>query len=437
MRLLDQAKKTIEKYDMLNKAETVLAGVSGGADSVALLYILLELQTEYGCALAVLHLNHGLRGEESLRDEAFVANLCERLGVEFVRARADVKSLAKEKGLSVEEAGRLARYGFFEREIQKRGPSAVIAVGHTLNDSLETALLNMARGTALRGLCGIPPVRGRIVRPLIECERAQIEEYLRASDCGHIHDSSNDSSDYARNRIRHNAMPALESVNASYLKAAKRTFEALRQDADYLDKLAADALGKAKLSQSENVARYSRATFAELPKPLRMRILLQLFAGSCDSARLRRLDSLIGAGAGAEQLAENLRLVAGKREFRVETGSAPEKKLRLVHMDYEHYEEKVKSQPTLLNNALDCARIDGILSERHRLPGDSLKPAGRGCTKTLKNLCQENGVPPIERERLKVLADGGGVVWAEGFGAAERAAPGPGTQKVIVIEISV
>jgi tRNA(Ile)-lysidine synthase len=106
-------------------------------------------------------------------------------------------------------------------------------------------------------------------------------------------------------------------------------------------------------------------------------------------------------------------------------------------MDYEHYEEKVKSQPTLLNNALDCAKIDGILSERHRLPGDRLKPPGRGCTKTLKNLCQEAGVPPTERERLTLLADSSGVVWAEGFGAAERVLPGPGTKEVLVAEISL
>jgi tRNA(Ile)-lysidine synthetase-like protein len=149
------------------------------------------------------------------------------------------------------------------------------------------------------------------------------------------------------------------------------------------------------------------------------------------------MDRMIEAGTGAEQLAEGLRLVAGKRAFRVESGAAPQKKLRLVHMDYEHYEEKVKSQPTLLNNALDCAKIDGIISERQRLPGDKLRPAGRGCTKTLKNLCQECGIPPSERGRLKVLADESGVVWAEGFGAAERAAPGFGTEKVIVVEIWV
>jgi tRNA(Ile)-lysidine synthase len=308
-------------------------------------------------------------------------------------------------------------------------------VGHTLDDSLETALFNMARGTALRGLCGIPPVRGHIVRPLIECERAQVEDYLRENGYGHIHDSSNDSSDYARNRLRHEAVPALGSVNPAFLRAARRSFEALRQDADYLDALAAQALEKLKTGQSECAARYSRARYAELAKPIRMRALLRLLAGSCDTARLMRLDSLIKAGAGAEQLAEGLRLVAGKHEFRIEKGAPPEKKLRLVHMDYEHYEEKVKSQPTLLNNALDCARIDGILSERKRQPGDTLRPAGRGCTKTLKNLCQEKGIPPIERERLTVLADGCGLVWAEGLGVAERAAPRPGTKKVIAVEI--
>jgi tRNA(Ile)-lysidine synthase len=398
---------------------------------VALLRLLLEMRAEHGYTLAVLHLNHGLRGDESLRDEAFVVDSCSKLNVECVCERADIKTLAHEKSISIEEAGRLARYGFFERERQNRGQRAVIALGHTLNDSLETALLNLARGTALRGLCGIPPVREHIVRPLIECERAKIEDYLRENGFEHIHDSSNDSDDYARNRLRHAAMPALLSVNASYLKAAGRAFEALRQDADFLDKLAADALEKIKISQNESVSRFSRAEYVELAKPVRMRALLKIagIGANTDSARLERLDLLIAAGTGAEQLAENLRLVASKREFRVESGAGPEKKLRLVNMDYENYEEKVKSQPTLLNNALDCAKIDGIISERQRLPGDKLKPAGRGCTKTLKKLCQEAGVPPIERVRLKILADDGGVVWVEGFGVAERAAPGPGTKK--------
>jgi tRNA(Ile)-lysidine synthase len=329
MTLFERARNTIIEHEMMNDCDYVLAGVSGGADSIALLHILLEMRAEYGYALKVLHLNHGLRGEESDRDEAFVKALCAQLNVECVCERADIKALAREKSLSIEEAGRLARYRFFERERKKCGSNAVTALGHTLNDSLETALLNLARGTALRGLCGIPPKRGNIVRPLIECERAQIEEYLRENGYAHIHDSSNDSEDYARNRLRHAAIPALKSVNASYLKVARRTLEALRQDADYLDELAAEALEKIKISQSENVAHYSKAQFSALPKPIRMRVLLRLFAGRCDAARLERLDALLKVGVGAEQLAEDLRLVATTRDFRVESGASPEKKAAL------------------------------------------------------------------------------------------------------------
>lgn len=433
--LITQAKQTAEKYAMLPQGGAVLVGVSGGADSVALLHFLREMRGVCGYSLAVMHLNHGLRGEESDRDERFVSGLCRALGIELVAEHADVAGLARQKGLSVEEAGRLARYDFFERERQKRGQNAVIAVGHTLNDSVETALLNMARGTALRGLCGIPPVRGQIIRPLIECEREQLEEYLRENGYEYIHDSSNDSRDYARNRLRHEAIPALGSVNPTYLRAARRSFEALRQDADYLESIAAKALESLALGKKA----YSRLLYLELVAPVRMRVLLQIFAKSAanvDSARLARLDKLIAAGTGAEQLAENLRLVAGKSMFRVETGANPKKKLKLVHMDYEFYEEKVKSAPTLLNNALDCAKIDGIISERHRLPGDKLKTAGRGCTKTLKNLCQEAGLTPNERVSLWLLADESGVAWAEGFGAAERVAPGQGTKKVLVVEIN-
>jgi tRNA(Ile)-lysidine synthase len=265
-----------------------------------------------------------------------------------------------------------------------------------------------------------------------------VEAYCRAEGLCYVTDSTNADESYARNRLRHMAMPALESVNPAYLRAAGRMLGALRQDADYLDTLASGALRKIELGCQDGTARYSRAGYLGLALPIRMRALLRLFAftgAEPDTARLQRLDALIAAGTGAEQIDGYVRLVAAKREFRVEKGAPPEKMVGLVQMDYEHYEEKVKSQPTLLNNALDCARIDGILSVRNRLPGDTFRPAGRGCTKTLKNLCQEKGIPPIARECLKILADSSGIVWAEGLGVAERAAPGPGTKKVTIVEL--
>ncbi len=431
-----QVRKTITKYDMLQAGAAVLAGVSGGADSVALLRVLLELKEEYDLEIAAMHLNHGLRGEESDRDERFTAELCDKLGVECVCGHADVKRLAKEKGLSTEEAGREARYAFFERERARRGEHAVVAVAHTLDDSAETALLNLARGSAMRGLCGIPPVRENLIRPLIECERKDVEAYLAGLGQEYVNDSSNDGDGYARNRVRHGAVPVLLSVNPAYLRAALRSMDALRADADYLDKLAAGELERIKLPDGES---FDRQAFLELSAPLRMRILLALLLRRdipADSARLARLDDLITAGSGAEQLSGSLRFYVSKKRFRIEAEPVIlDKKLRLVYMNDENCEENMKSREKLLNNALDCDKIVGILFERKRLPGDRLRPVGRGCTKTIKNLCQEAGVPAAARSRLPVLADDLGPVWVLGFGADERTAADSTTKRAVVVEI--
>ena len=165
--MLDKALSAVEKYNMLSPGAAVIAAVSGGADSMAMLLFLMKISERYSLSLTVAHVNHGLRGEEARRDEEYVRSFCEKNSLRFEVLHADVAALAKQSVETCEECGRRVRYEFFE-SIDK---NAKIATAHTASDNAETMLFNLARGSSLKGLCGIPPVRGNIIRPLIFCTR--------------------------------------------------------------------------------------------------------------------------------------------------------------------------------------------------------------------------------------------------------------------------
>ena len=203
---LDKVKETVSKYEMLQPGEKVLLGVSGGCDSSVLLHLMSFLSTQWGLTLEAAHVNHNLRGPESLRDERFVRSMCREYGIKLHVMNADVRAYAEEHRLCEEEAGRELRYQFFEHCAKRMGKGTKIATAHTLSDCAETFLFNMARGTGLSGLCGIPPVRGDIIRPLIETTRNQIEAFCAEQGIPYITDSSNLADNYARNRIRHSAV---------------------------------------------------------------------------------------------------------------------------------------------------------------------------------------------------------------------------------------
>lgn len=219
----------IRKYDMLPKGSKVLCAVSGGADSMCLLNWLCELQGEYGFTIAAAHYEHGLRGAESLRDALFTQERCSLLGIECLVGHGDVPAYAAKEKIGIEEAARILRYRFLEETAERLGCDR-IATAHTLNDNAETVLMNLCRGAGARGLSGIPPVRGKLIRPLLHTERAEILHYLDSRNIPYVQDSSNEEDIYTRNRIRHQVIPLLTEQNPSVLSAFARTAELLRED---------------------------------------------------------------------------------------------------------------------------------------------------------------------------------------------------------------
>ena len=273
----EKALAAVRRENMLCEGGNVLVALSGGADSMALLCFLREQRKALSIGtLTAAHINHGLRGEEAERDEAFVRAQCERLGIPLLVLRADVAGEATANGEGLEEAGRRVRYTFLTE--QARRLHARIATAHTLSDSIETVLFHMARGCGLRGLCGIPPVRTSsfdetilIIRPLIDCTRTDIEDYCERGAIPFVNDSTNSDPSYARNRIRHHIVPEFKAINPDAEAAFFRLQKHARAEDAFLDGLAEKALRNAALTDGRDG--YNAGILRKLPEVLRNRAL--------------------------------------------------------------------------------------------------------------------------------------------------------------------
>lgn len=227
----------ILKHNLLQKNDSVICAVSGGADSVCMLEILKELKEELHLTLYVAHVNHQLRAEEADRDELFVKKLAESSGIPFYCSRVDVKSFALTNKLSCEEAGRIARYDFF-KELKDTLKANKIATAHNKNDNVETVLMRIARGTDIKGLAGIPAYNDRsVVRPILCLSRSDIEEYLKCKGIYFVTDSTNLEDEFSRNKVRHNLIPAIESqFNGNFINTMASNIELFGEANAYIEK---------------------------------------------------------------------------------------------------------------------------------------------------------------------------------------------------------
>ncbi|MBO4339016.1 MAG: tRNA lysidine(34) synthetase TilS [Clostridia bacterium] len=433
----------IEKYNMLENGQTVIVGLSGGADSIALTHILLSLREKMSLNLIAAHVNHCIRGEEADRDERFVRDFCEKNSVTLKTLRFDVPAEAEKTGESEEECGRRIRYEFFD---SLSDGNSVIATAHNFNDAVETFFINLTRGTGLKGLCSIPAKRGNIIRPLIECTRDEIEEYCEKNGLSFVTDSTNESTDYTRNKIRHGVIEEMKSINPSFFSLMQRTFENLQCDEKYLSSLASGFM----TLYLEDGKIPADLLFAE-PESVRNRVIVKMcsdaFSPLPDKKHIDLITEMLdNKKGGAVQLSGEYFAVSKNGEFFIEkktetaspweteiTDFTKEIKTPAGVYGFEILSEKDLHtvQKNVLENAFDCDKINGKVFIRSRKDGDSIRPENRGVTKTLKKLFLEERIPVEDRNNIAVLSDENGVFLVENICVDERVKITDGTKNII------
>ena len=440
--LVRTAAETIRRYDMLRPGETVLAALSGGADSVSLLLVLQSL----GYEVRAFHLNHCLRGAESDRDEAFCRALCAKRGVPLTVVRVDIAALSQ--GKAVEETARRERYA----QLEKAADGCKIATAHTADDNLETVLFHLVRGSGARGLAGIPPVRGNIIRPLLNAERREIEAFLRENGQDYVTDSSNLSDDYTRNRLRHSVLPVLREINPAAAQSALRLGQQLRQDEDALGALAADCLHTAAQPDGS----YDTRPFLLCREAVRGRALRKAAENAGMPLRdlaqthIEALGRLLESAAPSAQLDLPHGFTARREyeRFRIEKReSLPAAEAMALAVPFDgvwaggnrvklrKLEKSEVFYKTVNTFCADCGTIDfASLCVRARQTGDRLRLTEKGGSRTLKKLMIDRKIPAAERNGLAVIADKNGVIAVQNIGMDLSRAPKNGERLEIKIE---
>ena len=437
--------ETIRKYNMLTEGEKVLVGVSGGADSCALLHCLCMLRKVMGLTVYACHVHHGLRGAEADRDEVFTAQLCEQLQVPLFVLHKDVGAEAKRRKIGTEQCGREIRYAFFEEKAAALG--AKIATAHTASDNTETVLFHLTRGSGITGLCGIPPCRGNIIRPLIEVTRSEIEAYCLEQQLTYVTDSTNLTKDYSRNRIRWDVVPVLKELNPSLESAVSGLSQRMRETEAYLSQAAEAALIQAKVSGG-----YAAAVLQTLPEAVFAAAVRKLCAELAlipEAKHLALLHKIVYNG-GAVEIGGGVTAVMSQGIFRIYRQTLPQdevisgwqgqqaltvlnKKIDLLYVNIEEFHNGEKNHQFLLANSLDYDTIPITSCFRARRSGDQLTLWHRNVTKSVKKLLIECKVPREQRDSIVLLADGAQVLWLEGIGVGQAYAVTEATKSVLVI----
>jgi tRNA(Ile)-lysidine synthase len=437
---------TIEKYGMFDKGGKVVVALSGGPDSVALLHALDSLKSIYRISLHAAHLEHGIRGEESLEDVRFVEELCKSMTIPLSVGRASVPELAVSSGLSVEAAGRKARYAFL-RDVLKDTKANKIATGHNANDQAETVLLNMVRGAAIAGLRGVSPaIEDQVVRPLIEAGREEIIAYLEEKQLEYRTDSSNLDEKHDRNRIRSTLLPLLENeFNPRIVDALSRTARVFAVVNEYFEATVADTMSTCCKSEDGRVS-IDLEVLGDLPRAVKIFTLYTVLRSLEGDEQVVSFDGLnallnlaarsksgsrIDIGSGLVALKEYGRLVIGLDlalvetfDMRLEVPGTTLVEQAGCQFVIEVLNERPGTGEVYRSGDsayFDFGELDLPLTARSWREGDRFVPFGLSGTKKVHDIFIDEKVPVTERSRIPIITDGDGIIWVAGVRRADRA----------------
>ncbi len=455
MNIIDRVLKTIKKHAMINQGDTLLIGLSGGPDSVCLTAILDKLRHNFNISLHALYVNHGMRPEENTKEESFCKEYCDKLDITFHTRSVDVRSFANENKLNIQETARELRYEMLE-EVAEDIHATRIAVGHNADDQAETIFMRLIRGSGRRGLSGILPFRGMIIRPLIEIERSMVEKFLE-DELGQsfLLDSSNLNEDYLRNWLRLNVMNEVKKHNPSITRDLSRTADILRQEDNYLEVIVTKTLMRLISRKSDTSIELFLSPLETLEKSVLRRVLRRAIDATSglrgiSFVHVEDIIELIRGGKSGDRLnmPKGLRAIRNYATLQLTLevpGSFSEHTLNVpgeiiiqeqgVIIEAEIIEEEVETDGRS-TATFDLKELTLPLSIRPRQNGDFFYPRGMGKKKKLQDFFVDEKVPRDSRNAVPIVLSGHDIIWIAGYRADDRYKPSEQTEKILKLIIS-
>ena len=436
--MLRQFKQFVNQNQLFDRRHSLLAAVSGGADSVVMLHLLAQCQLK----VAVAHCNFQLRGADADGDEEFVRQLAEKYQMPFFSIRFNTLAYADEHKLSVEMAARELRYNWFAQLAAEHHFDRILTAHH-LNDNIETLLLNLTRGTGINGLCGISAVNGNIVRPLLFATRSQIEEYARLNNLAFRTDSTNLSDDYQRNIVRHRIVPVFKEINPAFEERILKNFKHIRQAADiynwYIDKAKSEVLKTDDNCCTIDAEKLMQQPFAE---PVLYECLKPF---GFNGAQVEDVMKSIGQKSGCTFSSGSHKLLVDRSQIIIEPAEQTEFEPIVIDspqdIDCLGIKMKVVSAGDFVLDkrrcvaSLDFDELQFPLTIRRWQHGDFFYPLGMAKAQKLSDFFVNNKVNVFEKERALVLTSGDKIAWVVGYRPDNRIKISDKTQQVLVVEV--
>lgn len=462
MDFIDKVKKTIQKYNMLSRGDKILAAVSGGPDSLALLYILKYLRAEYSLEVYVVSINHMFRGEQGRKEVEWVAELSHRWGMTCFTYHQNIPEIISKQGLSPEEAGHIVRKKIYNN-LRVKYKFDKLALGHHAEDRAETILMHLVQGTGLKGLASMPPKFNWVIRPLAEVTKKEILDFCQEENLPYFLDPTNKEDIYLRNKIRLKLLPLLkEELNPNIIAALLRLEDIVLEDNDFLEKYTDSQAQGMLIKEEDDTITIDLQKFNKKHLAIRRRIVRNIFQRikpSSQGLSFVHVENII-------KIAQNKK---GRQEFSLPERITVEKtydrlifrsRKKTIKKPSDTNEEFLWHIPGNLTLALESGELKGYytlerpaiksrdffivildadkvanpLLVRKRQPGDRIQPLGMEGTKKLKNFFIDKKVEREKRDKIPLICSGGEIIWIPGLTMSEKVKPNKGTKKYLVLE---
>lgn len=446
----------ILKYNLISKGDNIVIGLSGGPDSMALLYCLYEIQKDLDFNIIAAHVNHGVRGEEALADQLFTEDICHRLNISYHTINVDMNKYGKDKGISSEEAGRELRYGFF-RSLLKSSGGGKIAVAHNKNDQAETLLMRIMRGTGVDGLKGMEFKSGDIIRPILNVSREKIEDYIKTNNIETVLDKTNLLPIYSRNKVRLELIPYIENnFNPNIIESLWRLSQTSSLDTDFLEFYCKEKFNLLVKEEKENCIIIDGIKFNVEHKAIKQRLIrmsIQKLIGDLQGFTEQHIASLLELFTRLET-GKRIDLPFGLIGRISYDDLIIERVTDNIHSDFKYKLEigenyfkdlNLNLKLTIIDNYnglylgkdkkyFDFNKIKGNLYIRNRKNGDRFVPFGMNGSKKIKDYFIDNKIPREKRDRIPLLVDKENILWIIGYGVSDLYKVSQDTTKILMIE---